>query len=375
MGKKSKKKNAAKNSSKKQNDKSRSYNIMTKEGGVSSEQEILDLISVIEERPSEHCGQGLFFCIKTPQSSLSSVIVQSKDDDNDGKNSSNNIVILTEGTRYKTLNPKLGKLLLPFPFKLNSPLCPPWEKILFFCDAKEEEGDKENSSVVVWMDYIAKEKYLANCWSYYEYDRLVKNATMKQLATVVGLEQDYCDGGINQKEAGTKKEQMDFVRIKAIEVKFLKDINDGDELVRAYGHDWLCIKVCYLQNIKKKILFSYNPDIAANYTRILMDTKSLTMVDVTFSRQDEPWTDEEINMICAAEKYQHESLVVANVEDIEAWSVSIADLASCFLEQSQKNDDDDNDHASIKLFRTHWESAIHYLESDLKNALKDKEEN
>jgi len=336
-----------------------SYNIMTKEG-LSTETEIRDLLSSVEERPSEHYGKGLFLRRKVTKEQDGVVAV----------------VVVKEGSRFKTINPKVGKLLIPFPFKLNSPLCPPWYELLLVDHNKndiddDDDDDDDDDKVVttlyqLWMEFIEKERALANCWLYYEHDRLVKNASMKRLA--------------NFDEEDEEGKRFEFVRIKGIEVKFLKDLSctgTGEELVRAYGHDWLCIKLCYLQ----RLMSNFHPAIS-RHVRFLMDMNLVEMLefDIVLPEQAEddlyPWYDriEEAAAAAAADDNDNNEdagrqLFVATMDDMGDWSNMIENVANKVLgltttnsttssSSSSNNNATDTD---TKMFKMHWESTRDYL--------------
>jgi hypothetical protein len=337
-----------------------SYNIMTKDG-ISTQKEIQNLISSVEERPSEHHGNGLF-------------LKKMKDDDDHDNNNDNKIVVMKKGTRFKTLNPKIGKSLIPFPFKLNSPLSPPWYELFVDNDEEMDHADYRQ----IWMDYIEKENLLANCWIYYEHDRLAKNASMKQLLEVEEQQdhQDEDGASMPSKPSST----FDFVRIKAIELKFLCDVKSNDELVRAYGHEWLCIKFCYFQQLIMKII-TKSPMLVP-YTRFLIDVKSMEMIEFAIDDRDDidddddddcyPWND-----VVKEAEADGRRLFVATVDDLDEWSHIIQYLAKTVV--TRNNNDDDDDHhsnysnADIKLFITHWKATVDYLKTEMEHAREEFE--
>jgi hypothetical protein len=342
-----------------------SYSIMTKDG-ISTQKEIQYLISSVEERPSKHHGNGLFLKQTKGDNDKDKVKVKDK------VNHNNNIVVMKEGTRFKTLNPKIGKSLIPFPFKLNSPLSPPWYELFVDNDEEMELADYRQ----IWIDYIEKEDSLANCWIYYEHDRLAKNASMKQLLEVQQQDHQADDGTSKSLKSSSS---FDFVRIKAIELKFLCDVKSNDELVRAYGHEWLCTKFCYFQQLVMKI--TTKSPMLVPYTRFLIDVKSMEMIDFIITDLDDiddddkdcyPWNDE----VKEAEA-DGRRLYVATVDDLDEWSRIIDYLAKTVIAKNNHNDDDrhhsNDSNANTKLFITHWNATIDYVRMEIEHTREEFE--
>ena len=335
-----------------------SYSIMTKDG-ISTQKEIKHLISSVEERPSEHHGNGLF-------------LKQMKDDDDHDNNDDHRIVVMKEGTRFKTLNPKIGKLLIPFPFKLNSPLSPPWYELFIDNDEEMDHADYRQ----IWMDYIERENSLANCWIYYEHDRLAKNASMRQILEVE--HQDHQDEGGSSKPSKPSS-SFDFVRIKAIELKFLCDVKSNDELVRAYGHEWLCIKFCYFQQLIMKIITKSPMHVP--HARFLIDVESMEMIEFAIDDLDKndddydncyPWND-----VVKVAEADGRRLFVATVDDLDEWSQIIRYLAKTVVTKTNNNDDhhhhSNDSNANTKSFTTHWKATVDYLKTEMEHTREEFE--
>ena len=105
---------------------------------------------------------------------------------------------------------------------LNSPLVPPWRKLLL--------GSNTDGNALTTLD-AARISTLKNDWIEYVNEEQAK-------ATIyIAADLDYNDG----------------LRLKSVEVEVKEDLSEGEEAFRAYGDEWLAIKYYHLRaNLNRK---------------------------------------------------------------------------------------------------------------------------